>query len=100
VYFRGRRLLGRNVPVPQGHVGAVLKITSDKVQKPPAEENEEEDDEVVEETFVTEEVATFDSIMVWNHETVPEASEDPYVKGMEEWMGMAEAVSCSYSSAW
>jgi len=31
--------------------------------------------------------------MVWNHETVPEASEDPYIKGMEEWMGMAEAVS-------
>jgi ribonuclease H2 subunit C len=53
---------------------------------------------VVEETFATEEIATFDSIMVWNHETVPDANEDPYVKGMEEWMGMSEAVSFSSSN--
>lgn len=84
------------MPVPAGHAGAVLKITSDKIEKPKHEDEEEEEADVSEDTFAVEEVSTFDSVMIWNHETVPESSEDPYIKGVEEWIGMAEAVSDSY----
>ena len=41
---------------------------------------------------VLEETGGFDDIMVWGHEALPEG-EDPYVKGLEEWIGFAEKVS-------
>jgi ribonuclease H2 subunit C len=39
------------------------------------------------------ELATFDEIVVWGHEVAPDSMEDVYVKGVEEWIGFAEAVS-------
>ena len=39
-----------------------------------------------------EEKGTFQEIVVWRHEAVPEEG-DVYVKGMEEWIAFAEAVS-------
>jgi ribonuclease H2 subunit C len=56
------------------------------------EDDGDEADEV-EQTFIAVEVSTFDQMMIWNHETTPESTEDPYVKGVEEWISMAEAVS-------
>lgn len=43
---------------------------------------------------VMEQKAVFDEIMVWGHEAVPDAV-DVYVKGVEEWIGFAEAVNLS-----
>lgn len=43
------------------------------------------------ETLTMEHHARFEEIMVWEHEAVPYA-EDVYVKGIEEWIGFAEAV--------
>jgi ribonuclease H2 subunit C len=42
-------------------------------------------------TKVLEKQATFDEFMVWGHEEVP-AADDAFVKGVEEWLKMAEAV--------
>jgi ribonuclease H2 subunit C len=42
-------------------------------------------------TKVLETQATFDEFMVWGHEEVP-AADDAFVKGVEEWLKMAEAV--------
>lgn len=53
---------------------------------------EDDDDEDTEPVKVLEEAASFEEIVVWGHETVPE-SDDPYVKGVEEWIAFAEAVS-------
>lgn len=44
------------------------------------------------EVRVMEQVGSFEEIVVWSHEAVPE-SEDVYVKGIEEWIGFAESVS-------
>lgn len=44
-------------------------------------------------TLTMEQHAKFGEIMVWDHEAVPEGA-DVYVKGVEEWIGFAEAVSC------
>ena len=43
---------------------------------------------------LAEELARFEEFTVWDHEALPPA-EDPYVMGVEEWIGLAEAVSSS-----
>lgn len=44
-----------------------------------------------EEVKVLEQRSTFDEFVVWGHETAP-AADDPFVKGVEEWLKLAEAV--------
>ncbi|KAL9059580.1 MAG: hypothetical protein Q9162_001085 [Coniocarpon cinnabarinum] len=39
-----------------------------------------------------EEVAAVDKMVIWGHDDVPEASTDPFCKGVQEWVAMAEAV--------
>lgn len=51
-------------------------------------------DEGNEEMGVLEEVAAFEEVVVWDHEKVVE-DDDGVVKGMEEWIRFAEAVSFS-----
>lgn len=47
------------------------------------------------ETLTMEQHARFEEVMVWEHEAVPDA-DDIYVKGIEEWIGFAEAVGLGY----
>lgn len=54
-------------------------------------DEEGEGDEDAEPVKVLEETASFDEVVVWGHEAVPE-SDDPYVRGVEEWVAFAEAV--------
>lgn len=44
---------------------------------------------------ILEKQNTFDEFMVWGHESIP-AADDPYVKGVEEWLKLAEAVCCLF----
>ena len=109
-YFRGRKLKGREVKVPEGYTGTILSKAStgneagEKIKKRLAreggelEEEEEEDEEEVgevEEVQALEEMACFDKIVLWGHERMVEG-EDPFVKGVEEWIGFAEAVSFAF----
>ena len=54
----------------------------------PADEDADEPNEPVR---VLEEVATFDNMIIWGHEAIPGA-DDPFVKGVDEWIRFAEAV--------
>lgn len=56
-------------------------------------EDEQQQEEPTPETKVLKEVATFDKITVYGHEVQPDAQEDVYVKGINEWIGLAGAVS-------
>lgn len=99
-YFRGRRLNGRPVRVPEGYRGVVVREgeeEADKVGKGGAieEEMEEGDEEEQVEVKTLDEVARFEELVVWGHETVPE-DDDVFVKGVEEWIRFAEAVSLSF----
>lgn len=103
VYFRGRKLHGRKLRVPKGHRGVVLQKTDRLLapaQAPPQqiidgeEDDDVEDNEPAVEVKLMEELATFEEMMVWGHETVPEDG-DEYVRGVEDWIGMAEAVGFS-----
>ena len=67
-----------------------LPAASDAPSARQAEDDEETEHELVN---MLEEQATFDSIVVWDHEVVPDESNDPYVKGLVEWMAIAEQVS-------
>lgn len=55
----------------------------------------EDDDEEEPEVKIMEEQSIFDEIIVWGHEAVMDES-DPYVRGLEEWIGFAEQVCKSH----
>ena len=40
-----------------------------------------------------ERIASFKDVTVWGHDAVPEDDDDPYIRGMREWVGLAEVVS-------
>ena len=52
--------------------------------------DENEDDKI--EKTISEEVAQFDEVMVWDHGAMPDDSSDPYLRGIEEWISFAETV--------
>jgi len=92
-FFRGRKLYGRALKLPKGHKGVVVTNTDrilPKATQPPTEDEEEEEMEA--DVKVLEEQATFDEVMVWGHEVVVDEGSDPYVRGVEEWIGFAEQV--------
>ncbi|CAC9890789.1 unnamed protein product, partial [Aureobasidium pullulans] len=74
-YFRGRKLNGKTVNLPEGYRDASSSLSSTP------------------ETKILQEVATFDKIVVWGHEVQPDGQEDVYVRGVSEWIGLATAVS-------
>ncbi|KAF2838780.1 ribonuclease H1 small subunit [Patellaria atrata CBS 101060] len=99
-YFRGRKLEGHTVRVPEGYQGAVIQPTN-KIYSDPSRnisalygdmEDGENDDILRIEVKVAEQVASFDEIMVWGHEAFPDTTEDAYVKGVDEWVSFASAL--------
>lgn len=64
------------------------------------EDADEEQQDSIPETKVLQELATFDQITVYGHEVQPDAQEDVYVKGINEWISLAGAVSYSFLCRW
>lgn len=87
VHFRGRKLLGKTVKLPEGYEGVVLK----KAEKTLPVKREDEDGEEPVEVKIMEQKGKFEELVVWGHEALPD-EEDAYRKGIEEWVGFAEAV--------
>ncbi|KAI1463047.1 ribonuclease H1 small subunit [Daldinia caldariorum] len=101
-YLRGRKLQGKAVKLPEGYYGSVAEKSAPK--KPERSQEEMvEDLEIIEDPNDQLEVgamqgkATFDEFVVWNHETLANSSEDPYLRGMEEWISFAGQIH-SYPS--
>ncbi|THW17119.1 ribonuclease H1 small subunit [Aureobasidium pullulans] len=101
-YFRGRKLNGKTVNLPEGYRGAILQKTNTILPPTitPSTSTSLEDEEdassslsSIPETKILQEVATFDKIVVWGHEVQPDGQEDAYVRGVSEWIGLATAVS-------
>jgi len=94
-YFRGRKLYARKLKLPKGHKGVVASRTDiilPTTKSEVAEEHEDEDEEMGEEVKMMEDMGTFEEIVVWGHEAVMDEG-DPYVRAVEEWIGLAESVS-------
>ncbi|KAI9045056.1 putative 3'-5' exonuclease [Aspergillus affinis] len=87
-YFRGRKLRGRRVAIPEGYEG-VVAMPTERVLPATRKETDDEDAEPEEPIKIIEKQATFDEFMVWDHEVVP-AADDTYIKGVEEWVKLAQ----------
>ena len=100
-YFRGRKLHGKTVKLPEQCRGVVVERRQDKEQQPAAEEPVVvvDDDEAEKEPVGTMQVtAEFDEMVIWGHETVADATGDPYIRSMEEWLQVAGQVSLAFAS--
>lgn len=79
---------------------------TDRVIQEPASRQEEpsgtrEDDDLsvadevgepLDEAVAMDEVATFDGFTVWGHEALPDQKDNPFVRGLAEWVKFADAV--------
>lgn len=94
---------GKNLKIPDGYRGSVLNITdkvapqinSEKNNSSNDNEDDEDEDEKPAEVKLAEEVGSFDEITIWSHESMPLETDDPYLKGVQEWMAFAKAMHCS-----
>ncbi|EKG13440.1 Ribonuclease H2 subunit C [Macrophomina phaseolina MS6] len=94
-HFRGRKLSGRKLQLPDGYRGAVLSNTSKVLPQTEAERETDADQDDGEQRIdvrVMEEIGEFDEVVIWGHEVAPDETEDPYSKGISEWIAFAEAV--------
>ncbi|KAI0817155.1 ribonuclease H2, subunit C [Xylaria sp. FL0064] len=98
-YFRGRKLHGKAVKLPEGYYGVVVEKTHAKPQTSSTEQEQTDDDvEIIEKSDNQPEVgamkgkATFDKLMIWGHESTSDSTADPYVRGMEEWIAFSEEI--------
>lgn len=90
-YFRGRKLYGKTVKLPESYKGVVVE-KSDKIESRRPEEDEDmEDAEPQPELGAMDVKAEFDEIVIWGHESTADSS-DPYVRSIEEWLAVAEQV--------
>ena len=76
-----------------GYEGVVVEDAA--VEQPSLERDrmavEPEDDEEIEEIKVLQGTGKFDKVVLWGHGAVVE-DDDAFVKGLNEWVGFAEAV--------
>ncbi|RYO80061.1 hypothetical protein DL766_008315 [Monosporascus sp. MC13-8B] len=96
-YFRGRKLHGKTMKLPEGYHGSVVEKSQPGPEKRSREEmtkdielQEEQDDPI--EVGAMRGKSTFDEVVVWGHETTAESGADPYVRSMEEWISFAEQI--------
>ncbi|KAI9369523.1 ribonuclease H2 non-catalytic subunit-domain-containing protein [Aspergillus egyptiacus] len=90
-YFRGRKLRGRRVEIPEGYEGVVATHTDREMPTSADNASSGEEAEREEPVKILEKQATFGDYVVWGHETIP-AADDSFVKGVEEWIKFAEAM--------
>lgn len=91
-YFRGRKLQGKVIKLPEQCHGVVVERRDDKpVVRPDLEVAE--DEELSDPVGTMRVTADFDELVVWGHEAVADAAEDPYVRSMEEWLQLSNKVS-------
>ncbi|KAL4957997.1 ribonuclease H2 non-catalytic subunit-domain-containing protein [Aspergillus filifer] len=90
-YFRGRKLRGRRVQIPEGYEGVLATHSDREVPSTTNNETMNEEDEQAEPVKILEKQATFGDYIVWGHETIP-AADDSFVKCVEEWVKFAEAM--------
>ncbi|KAK3940126.1 ribonuclease H2, subunit C [Diplogelasinospora grovesii] len=88
-YFRGRKLQGKGVKLPKGYRGVVATAVPPP-DSPVAVVDVEAEHEPVTGALRVE--ANFDEMVVWGHEATADAAADPYVRGMEEWLTLANQI--------
>lgn len=88
-YFRGRRLKGTIVKLPDTMQGIILR-KSDKTILEPRTAIAEESNEVEQRTPVVEKISTFASMTFYGHDMSP--TDDNMINSITEWLDLAEAI--------
>ncbi|KAK4240389.1 ribonuclease H2 non-catalytic subunit-domain-containing protein [Achaetomium macrosporum] len=91
-YFRGRKLQGKTVELPDGCRGVVAAVSAAEEPSRRPEEADVIDLEADTPQATLQVQAEFDEMVVWGHEAAVDASADPYMRGVEEWMALAEKI--------
>jgi len=91
-YFRGRKLVGKDVKLPEGYSGLVIENTDEVVPSAAPVDEDENDTEKEVETKVFNGVASFEKITIWGHESVGDEDGNGVLKGINEWMGLASKI--------
>ncbi|PHH78144.1 hypothetical protein CDD80_7318 [Ophiocordyceps camponoti-rufipedis] len=100
-YFRGRKLHGRAVAVPDRYEGVVVRREAGERKRKHSQLcREDEDDgavaadtetETATATATLQVTARFDEVLVWAHEATMDST-DEYVRGVEEWLQVANKI--------
>lgn len=102
--FRGRKLAGKSIPVPEGYQGIstcssqhvysrhVSDINSGHVLQVTEEELPRGDDGEEEKINIFKGLTAFDEITIWEHDATPDESTDGVIRAIEEWIGFANKV--------
>jgi ribonuclease H2 subunit C len=91
-YFRGRKLQGTAVKLPEGYRGVVAVASAPEERSRRPEEAEVIDLEAGMPQGSLQVQAEFDEMVVWGHETAVDAGADPHLRAAEEWLALAEKV--------
>jgi hypothetical protein len=119
-YFRGRKLVGQKLVLPEGYkgislfmqlsiyaergvnsdsTGFILPIAPSPSDLPPqtksyfySEDDDEEEDEEHEQEHMWKSEAEFNELFVWNHDVVPDGISNPWIAGINEWISFTNWV--------
>jgi hypothetical protein len=105
-YFRGRKLHGQTVKLPADYRG-VVGVRRDSPREQARANNTSAPGEVVDVDATAAEqeaqrqrldtgrlavLAEFDELVVWGHQSTADATTDPYVRSMDEWVALSDKV--------
>jgi ribonuclease H2 subunit C len=97
-YFRGRKLKGKSLQVPEGYKGIVVirdaAKENDGAENARGQHRQDEGDDGKDEEEAKElhGLGSFDEVVLWGHESMVD-EDDAFSKGMGEWIEFAEVVS-------
>ncbi|KAM0255188.1 hypothetical protein ACHAQJ_006031 [Trichoderma viride] len=100
-YIRGRKLQGKATPLPANYRGVVLQRKDDEPST--AEQPDvvviggDGDEDSASRLGTMHTVTEFDKMVVWSHDALADASSDPYLRGVEEWLQVTDSIH-SYST--
>jgi ribonuclease H2 subunit C len=86
-FLRGRKLHGNIVTLPEQCRGLVVKKDETSPTDQPLEGQGPHGDGQI------QAAATFTSMVLWGHETAAEASADPHLRSLHEWLDIATKAS-------
>ncbi|KAK5998119.1 DNA replication licensing factor mcm6 [Cladobotryum mycophilum] len=92
-YFRGRKLKGKTITLPDQCRGVVLKRSGESPGSEQEEVEEEDGDEAgAPKVGEMQVMAEFDKMVVWSHENVTDSATDPYLRSVDEWLQVASQI--------
>ncbi|KAL2266877.1 hypothetical protein VTJ83DRAFT_4154 [Remersonia thermophila] len=106
-YFRGRKLCGKNIKLPQGYRGVVAVPSPDETAEAPENvkkvqvidlEAAEPEGGMPEAQSSLQVQAEFDEMLIWGHDVAVDSADagggvaDPYMRAVGEWLAVAERI--------